>query len=127
MRIFYGTAQFRNVMTDIVKGVNAVKITERKEVTHTVTEEVIIGRKCDICEKPIEVSQDGLNYNYFIIHTYHYDWGNDSIESHEYMDACCPECVMKFTKKYIEDSFKRITNTRIVEIRHVRSLNEGAD
>lgn len=52
--------------------------------------------------------------------------GNDSIDSHEYFDACCPECAMKFAKDYIQDSFNRMFNSRTIEIKHVRSLSEGS-
>ena len=101
-----------------------MKITEKKEVTHVTVDEVIVGRKCDICGKSIE--KTGAFYNYFVIHTWHHDWGNDSIESHRYKVACCPECVMKFTQEYVEESFTRPCNSREMEISHVRWLNDGA-
>lgn len=102
-------------------------IVETKEVTQVKLEKVLVGRKCDICGRNIDVSRsDNTSYNYFVIHTWHYDWGNDSIDSHEYLDACCPECVMKFTKDYIERSYERIYNTKRIEITHVRSLEAGA-
>lgn len=101
-----------------------MKITEKKEVTHVSVDEVIVGRKCDICGKNIE-KRNGF-YNYFVIHTWHHDWGNDSIESHRYKDGCCPECVMKFTQEYIEDSFANPLNSHEMEISHVRTLNDGA-
>ena len=105
-----------------------MKITERKEVTHVNVDEVIVGRNCDICGKGIYPSKDwDARCNYFVIHTWHNDWGNDSIESHEYFDACCPDCVMKFTQKYIKDSFEGMThNTMKIEIAHARTLAEGA-
>jgi len=103
-----------------------VKIVERKEVTHVTVDEVIIGRKCDICGKNIEKANDLKDYNYFVIHTWHNDWGNDSIDSHEYYDACCPECVMKFTKEYIEKSFAKEINSKEIKISHARTLSEGA-
>ena len=99
-----------------------MKITEKKEVTHVTVDEVIVGRKCDVCGKEIEKSYDGRNYNYFVIHTHHSDWGNDSVDSHKYYDACCPACVMKFTKDYVEDSFVRMFNSKVIEIEHVRSI-----
>ena len=102
-----------------------MKITERKEVTHVEIKDVIIGRKCDICGGNITESKSG-GYNYFLIHTWHNDWGNDSIDSHEYMDACSPECVMKFTEEYVRDSFIRKSNTKSIEIEHVMSLADGA-
>ena len=38
-----------------------MKITERKEVTHVTVDEVITGRKCDMCKKSIKKSTDGHN------------------------------------------------------------------
>jgi hypothetical protein len=102
-----------------------MKITERKEVTHTIIEEVIVGRKCDICGKTINCVDRLGNYNFFTIHTWHNDWGNDSCESHEYLDACSPECVMKFTEEYIRKSFEQVYNSKQIEIEHVRGVGEG--
>lgn len=104
-----------------------MRLVERKEVTKVVMDDVIVGRRCDICNKDIKKIHDNRNYNYFVIHTYHSDWGNDSIDSHEYYDACCPECVMTFARRYVEESFKRIFNSRVIEIKHVRSLEEGSN
>lgn len=103
-----------------------MKIVERKKVTHTSVDEVIIGRKCDICGKEIEPIDFIRNYNYFVIHTWHYDWGNDSVDSHEYKDACCPECVIDFAKKYVNNSFEKPYNSHNIQIEHVRSLGNGA-
>lgn len=102
-----------------------MRITERKEVTRVEVEEVIVGRKCDICGSEIKKHKE-YGYNYFVIHTWHHDWGNDSIESHEYRDACCPDCVMTFTKDYINESYETVSNTREIEIEHVQSLEQGA-
>lgn len=101
-------------------------IVETKEITHVEKEEKIVKRICDICNEEIKLSNDGHSYNYFVIHTWHHDWGNDSVESHDYLDACCPDCVMKFTKDYIESAYERIYNTKEIEISHVRSLEAGA-
>ena len=103
-----------------------MKITEKKEVTHVTVDEVIVGRKCDICGKEIKKSRDNYSYNYFVIHTYHSDWGNDSIESHECFDACCPECVVMFSSDYICDAFKYTNNSKVIEIKHIRTLEDGA-
>lgn len=103
-----------------------MKITERKEVTHVTVDEVIVGRKCDICGSDIRKTDLATIYNYFVIHTWHSDWGYDSVDSHEYRDACCPDCVMKFAKEYIEDAFERPYNTHEIEIEHVRTLEDGA-
>jgi len=99
-----------------------MKITERKEVTHTQIDEIVIGRKCDVCKRNIKIDEFNGHYNYFKIHTWHNDWGNDSIDSHDYFDACCPECVIKFTEKYIKDAFENPLNSRQIEIKHSRCL-----
>ena len=103
-----------------------MKITEVRVVTTVERKETLVGRKCDICEKDIELLPDGNGYNYFVIHTWHNDWGNDSVESHEYFDACCPECALKFTDGYLRTAFLKPYNTKGIEIEHVRSLEKGA-
>lgn len=107
-----------------------MKITERKKIVKEVIENVIIGRKCDICKR--EITPNPLNfsskeYNYFLITTHHNDWGNDSCDSYEEYDACSPECVMAFTSKYVAEAYDKVYNTEIIEIEHIRTLEEGAD
>ena len=67
-----------------------LKIEERKEVTRTTVESVITGRKCDVCGEDVLPAKSNATvieqFNYFVIHTWHHDWGNDSIDSHEYFD-----------------------------------------
>ena len=106
-----------------------MRIVEKKEVTTVKVEEVIVGRKCDICNRDIEPVHPGAKYpeyNYFVIHTWHDDWGNDSVDSHERKDACCPECVMHYVKGYVEEAHKESRNSKVIEITHVRDLKEGA-
>ena len=106
-----------------------MKIETKQETTKVVVESVITGRKCDICGKdilPINIySVD--QYNYFLITTHHHDWGNDSVDSYEYYDVCSPECVMAFANKYIRDSYDEVINSREIEVKHVRTLEEGRD
>jgi len=105
-----------------------MKVEERKEVVRKTIEAVIVGRKCDVCGAdimPVKGPNVFTQYNYFVIHTHHHDWGNDSVDSHEYFDACCPECVMKFTNEYIKDAYDRMFNSHEIEIIHVRSLENG--
>ena len=88
-----------------------MKIEETKEVTQTVLKAVITGRKCDICGSEIKPIKFPANqYNYFVIHTCHSDWGNDSVDSHEYYDACSPECAIEFTDKYLRNAFDKVFN-----------------
>ena len=106
-----------------------MKITEKKEVTRTTVEEVITGRKCDVCKRDInEVTgaYGWYKYNYFLIHTWHNDWGNDSVDSHEYYDACCSECAIKFASKYLHDAQSGGKNTMAMEVEHVNRLEDGA-
>ena len=105
-----------------------MRIIERKEVTHVEVEDVLIGRKCDICGKeilPLKEAYKG-QYNYFTIATHHNDWGNDSVDSWEYKDACCPDCVMTFTESYILKAYDRFTNSKEIEIKHCRTLGQGS-
>lgn len=103
-----------------------MKITEKKEVTRTTVEEVITGRKCDVCGRPIEKKISLIGYNYFRVHTWHNDWGYDSVDSHEYYDACCDECAVKFASKYLHEAWKEGKNSKGLEIVHVNALQDGA-
>ena len=106
-----------------------MKITEKKEVVHTTIEEVTVGRQCDVCKREINKNADGPWsgwYNYFVIHTWHNDWGYDSVDSHEYYDACCDECAVKFVSKYLHEAQKVQKNTMNIKITHANTLQEGA-
>ena len=107
-----------------------MKITEEKKVVKEVIEDVIVGRKCNICKRaitPVELNFSSKQYNYFLIITHHNDWGNDSGDSYEEYDACSPECVMAFTSKYVVEAYDELYNTKTIEIKHIRTLEEGAD
>lgn len=106
-----------------------MRVTETKEITKVVKEEVTIKRICDNCGKEIAISRKtgyGNKYNYFRIATHHSDWGNDSIESYEIYDACCPKCALEMTEKYLTKAYPG-HNTKEIEIEHVRSLEMGTD
>lgn len=103
-----------------------MKIIESKEVIRKQLENVIVGRKCDVCGKQIQ-QMPMYGYNYFLIHTWHMDWGNDSVDSHEYIDACCAKCVMEYVEPYVSDAYSRPCNTHSVEIEHIRTLEDGSD
>ena len=87
---------------------------ERKYETkrHVVTDRVLVyeHRFCDFCKK--EIKED-----YWEIRTQHFDWGNDSVDSIEDFDACCPACVQKAFDTYIKDSSDGINTCRI-EVEH---------
>lgn len=93
------------------------KITRKvmKEVTETVSSVGI----CDICGKEFNY-EPWLNKEkkatYYHIVTGHRDWGVDSYESMEYTDACCDECLSRFTQKWIKDEDVIKSNTAYIEI-----------
>lgn len=99
-------------------------INERKEIVHKEVEDVPVGRVCDACGKEIKPIWFVKQYNYFVVHTYHNDWANDSCESHEYFDACSPECATKMAEAYLKRAFNGI-NTMSIEIEHTRCLSNG--
>lgn len=106
-----------------------MRIMERREVVKREVQEVLISRRCDVCGEPIEPDKRkmGRGYNFFKITTHHSDWGNDSVDSYAAIDACCPECVMKFTSGYIQDAYDDLGNTKEIEIEHVNVLEDGAN
>ena len=77
-------------------------------------------KKCDVCGKDIPPTT-GYFLNeatpYYRITIHHNDWGNDSIDSYEYKDACSPECALKICEEYIPCNFKG-NNSRTIEIAH---------
>ena len=106
-----------------------MRVTETKEITKIIKEEVTVKRICDNCGKEITISHVtgyGDRYNYFHITTHHHDWGNDSIDSYESYDACCPTCALEMAKKYLTNAYPDC-NTKTIEIKHVRGLESGTD
>lgn len=106
-----------------------MRITERKEVVRTEVKKVTIGRVCDCCGQKLKPVYDYRpdDFNYFYICTHHYDWGNDSVESYESFDACSPECALKLVEAYLREAYKTHINTKEIEIKHVRDLDNGTD
>lgn len=102
------------------------RITQKvlKEVTEVKSEIMV----CDICGKE-------LNYkpwlgkekiaSYYHIRTGHYDWGNDSCESVESRDACCDECLSRFTQDWLKDEDVISSNTAYIEINKDRHVLKG--
>ena len=69
----------------------------------TVVERQIKYIRCDRCNKKILPYRYNTDQGQYVhIHTWHGDWGNDSIESHEYHDYC-PECAKKVISEYIDE------------------------
>ena len=83
--------------------------TEYKEVIKKTYDYIPVSGKCDVCGKELlPVNKDQLPghcketeiYDYYRITTHHHDWGNDSIDSYEYVDCCCLDCALKFVAHY---------------------------
>lgn len=74
---------------------------EKKVEVKTVNERRIEYIRCDECGKKIlPYKYNSEQGQYVHIHTWHSDWGNDSIDSHEYNDYC-PECAKEVVTEYI--------------------------
>lgn len=57
---------------------------------------------CDGCKKEILPTKYRERASTYIkIHTWHNDWGSESVESHEYQEMCIP-CAAKYAAQYIE-------------------------
>lgn len=70
----------------------------KKTVEVTVCEEGELT--CDNCHKKIDITNtEGTFYN---VVSGHHDWGNDSSDSIEELDACCDECLTALVNKWLE-------------------------
>ena len=60
--------------------------------------------RCDKCNKKITPynSSRSMESSYVRVHTWHNDWGNDSVESHEYKDLC-HKCASEFVAEYVSN------------------------
>lgn len=77
---------------------------EVKVQVKTVVERPVLYIKCDKCGKRIEPGAYNMEGNRYVhIHTWHNDWGSDSVDSHEYHDYC-PECAKEVVAVYIDDA-----------------------
>lgn len=80
-----------------------VKVEGRREVKYI---------RCDMCNKKILPTKFRTpQSSYFRAHTWHDDWGNDSIESHEYKDLCA-DC----TKIFVDNFIDQATGTDQIEL-----------
>lgn len=84
-----------------------------KKVERVINDEVLESVTCDICNARI-----GKGVFYFDITTGHYEWGNDSCESIESFQACCPECL----KRFIDNDFAKMR-----EVYHSAYINVESD
>lgn len=55
---------------------------------------------CDACGKVIDIMKQ--NGTYYSILSGHREWGNDSCDSIEDLDACCDECLNTLVNKWLE-------------------------
>lgn len=79
--------------------------------------------RCDKCNKVIFHGQylhDECKY--IKVHTWHSDWGNDSIDSHKYRDLC-PECACE----YVSDYIKNASGTEELELENRYLHNEKCE
>ena len=93
------------------------RITQKvmREVEETVSSVGI----CDICSKEFNYEpwlRGEKRASYYHIITGHNDWGNDSCESVESNDACCDECLSRFTQEWLKDEDVIRSNTAYIEI-----------
>lgn len=101
---------------------------EHRKTTYIREADIVVEKKCDVCGKNIPQSAFGYGneHPFFLITTHHNDWGNDSGESYQYYDACCPQCAVEFAQKYLSDCFEGI-NSCVMEIEHKRGWGYGKD
>ena len=89
---------------------------DNKEVTKL--EKVLKSVKCDCCQ--VDITKTEIDF-YYEVNTSHSRWGNDSIESFEYLDFCSWECLSKNTAKY----FTHAENSHRYEIEQVGKKSTG--
>lgn len=89
---------------------------EYMEVTHTVTESIVVNetRYCDVCNGVIKD-----NESYWEVTTHHHDWGNDSCESYEDFDICSEVCLREKFDEYIRESMANDWNTKCFEVERI--------
>ena len=100
-----------------------------KRITHKVMKEVeetvsSVGI-CDICGKEFNYEpwfRGEKIASYYHIRTGHYDWGNDSCESVKSRDACCDECLSRFTQEWLKDEDVISSDTAYIEINKDRHI-----
>lgn len=71
--------------------------------------------RCDGCGKKIMPYdyRTRKDASYVHIHTWHNDWGNDSVDSHEYGDYC-KECAKSFVSAYVD----KMNGSEELELKH---------
>lgn len=76
-----------------------MKLYDRKEVIKF--EKVLKTIVCDECKSDINKLDTDT---YFSVSTHHSRWGNDSVDSWEYLDFCSYKCLTSNMEKYFQDA-----------------------
>lgn len=64
-----------------------------------VEQKVVVRVTCDACGKTSDPNPDGWHH----FSSYHGDWGNDSVDSHDDHDACSFACYLSIVRKMFDD------------------------
>lgn len=76
-----------------------MKIYDKKEVVKQ--EEVLKTIVCDECKKDINKLDTD---HFYSVSTHHSRWGNDSVDSYEYLDFCSYKCLSANMERYFVDA-----------------------
>jgi hypothetical protein len=94
----------------------------RNRSEKSVVKQVVVSTTCDNCGKtergPTTYSGDAdTPVGWVHFHSYHNDWGNDSIESHEDWDACSWNCYLEVVRRIFDEygDGKFGSNTLVVD------------
>jgi DNA-directed RNA polymerase subunit RPC12/RpoP len=83
--------------------VNNMKYLGQEQEVEIVVKRQIKYIRCDRCGKKIIPKQYKTDENQYIhVHTFHNDWGHDSVESHTFNDYCV-ECAKIVVAEYISN------------------------
>ena len=78
--------------------------------------------RCDKCNVKILPREPRLSSGQYVhIHTWHHDWDNDSVESHEHHDYCI-KCAKEVVAEYIEN----MTGTEELELENKYLVKDSA-
>lgn len=96
-------------------------MTKAKKIV--IMQNCIVGKKCDVCGKEILPTAIPHKYgepvyDYYEVTTHHNDWGNDSVDSYGYFDACSPDCAYKLWEEYIHES-AGTRNSKCIKVEHI--------
>lgn len=73
---------------------------------------------CDACGKNIDIFKTKQR-SFYHIESGHNEWGNDSIDSIEDLDACCDECLITLVNKWMK-KWPESYNTAYINIKRKR-------